>query len=132
MDAGRASTDRRRTQRLALELPVRYCARAPNGARRQGQGITVDVSTGGLRFETAADDAPEPPCRIAVHVTIPGRGEGARGSVCVSGQAIVLRRVALDAATGHHTGARAAIAVRFDEHPAISLPVLESSPIRRS
>jgi hypothetical protein len=122
--------ERRRHRRLDLAFPIRFSSRTPAGTSVQGQGFTVDISSGGVRFETDLAEPPEPDTDLAVYVTIPRHGENAKSSVFLSGSATVLRCERLDAASRRHTSARWAVAARFQAHPDISLPIVEDFPGR--
>ena len=117
--------DRRRHRRLELALPVRFSSRAPGGRGRHGQGFTTDISSGGLRFETEQAEPPQPHSDVAVYITIPRHAESRKSAVFISGNATVLRCTPLEPATRHHTGAKWAVAARFEAHPDISLPIVE-------
>ncbi len=122
--------DRRRHRRLELAFPIRFSSRRSSGASSQGQGYTVDISSGGVRFETDVAEPPVPQTDVAVYITIPRRAERAKSSVFLSGSATVLRCERVDPESRHHTGARWCIAARFEAHPDISLPIAEEFPGR--
>jgi len=113
---------------LRLALPVRFTATAVGGAL-QGQGLTVDISPGGVRFETDLERAPGPDSEVRLQVAIPR--EGATEPVFISAGATVLRCEPLTPASRHHTGARWSVAARFHKQPEISLPLAEEFPPRR-
>jgi hypothetical protein len=122
--------ERRRHRRLELAFPVRFSTRSRSGAKAQGQGLTVDISSGGVRFETDAAEAPQPQTDLAVYITIPRREDDAKSSVFLSGTATVVRCEPADPETRRHTGARWCVAARFEGHPDISLPFVEDFPGR--
>jgi hypothetical protein len=94
----------------------------------QGQGFTVDISSGGVRFETDVAAPPPPQTDVALYITIPRQADSPKSAVFLSGSATVLRCERLDADSRHHTGARWAVAARFETHPDISLPIVEGFP----
>jgi len=104
---------------------VRVSSRSGAGTALQAQGLTRDISPGGVRFETDLPQALAPGSEIAVHITIPPHGDSRESSVFISGRATVLRCRPIDAASRRHTGARWSLAARFEAHPDISLPVME-------
>jgi len=104
---------------------VRFSGRTASGASVQGQGLTVDISSGGLRLETDLAEKVVPRTELALYITIPRHPESGESSVFLSGRATVVRCEPLDAHSRHHTGARWALAARFHKHPDISLPILE-------
>lgn len=123
--------ERRRHRRLALALPVRFAAQAPGVGTVQSQGLTVDISPGGMRFETELEQAPRPESELRVQVAIPREREGGMEPVFISAGATVLRCEPLGPTTRHHTGARWSVAARFHKQPEISLPLAEEFPPRR-
>ena len=122
--------DRRRHRRLELALPIRFSSRTPAGASAHGQGFTVDISSGGVCFETDMAEPPQPQTGVAVYVTIPRHADSPKSAVFLSGNARVLRCTRLDLESRHHTGARWSVAARFEAHPDISLPIVEGFPGR--
>ena len=93
-----------------------------------GQGFTVDISSGGVRFETDLAEPPRPHSEVAIYVTVPRHADNAKSAVFISGNATVLRSERLDPETRHHMAARWAVAARFETHPDISLPIVEDFP----
>jgi hypothetical protein len=116
--------ERRRHRRLPLALPIRFSSRSGAGTSLHGQGLTTDISSGGVRFETGLAQPPAPQTEIAVYITVPRHAENRESSVFLSGRATVVRCESVDPATRHHTGARWSLAARFDAQPDISLPIL--------
>jgi len=114
---------------LNLALPVRFTAPAAGAGVLQGQGLTVDISPGGIRFETDLEDGPRPESEVRLQVAI--SREGAAEPVFISGGATVLRCEPLTPESRHHTGARWSVAARFHKQPEISLPLAEEFPPRR-
>jgi hypothetical protein len=86
----------------------------------------MDISSGGVRFETNLAQPLPPQSEIAVYITIPRHADNRESSVFLSGRAFVVRCESVDPATRHHTGARWCLAARFDAHPDISLPIPEN------
>jgi hypothetical protein len=123
----RSSSDheRRRHRRLTLAFPIRYSGRAPAGSSFQGQGLTVDISSGGVRFETDSPEAVAPHTEVVLYITIPRHPESGESPVFLSGKATVVRCDAIDATSRRHTGAHWRLAARFHKHPDISLPIME-------
>ena len=121
----RPTHERRRHRRLELAFPIRFSSRTPGGASAHGQGFTVDISSGGVRFETDLAEPPRPQTAVAVYITVPRHGDNAKSAVFISGSATVLRCARLDPEHRHHTGARWSLAARFESHPDISLPIVE-------
>jgi len=117
--------EQRRHRRLDLALPIRFSGRTATGAGYHGQGLTADISSGGVRFETDLAEPPPTSADVAIHITIPRHGDSAKSAVFLSGNARVLRCAPVDATTRRHTGARWLVAARFDAHPDISLPIVE-------
>jgi len=124
--------ERRRHRRLDLAFPVRFTSRTPSGVGLQGHGLTVDISSGGVRFETDAAEPVPPQAEIAVHITIPRHRESGESAVFVAGRARVVRCQPVELASRHHTGARWCLAACFLAHPEISLPILEDFPLGAS
>jgi len=110
---------------------VRFTTAGGAGAL-QGQGLTVDISPGGVRFETDLERALEPESELRLQVAIPREREVGKEPVFISAGATVLRCEPLGPATRHHTGARWAVAARFHKQPEISLPLAEEFPTRRT
>ncbi len=123
-----APQERRRHRRLELAVPIRFSSRAPTGASTHGRGFTVDISSGGVCFETDMAAPPPPQTDLAVYITIPRRDDSPKSAVFLSGSATVVRCRRLDAESRHHTGARWSVAARFETHPDISLPIVEGFP----
>ena len=117
--------ERRRHRRLGLALPIRFSGRTLAGTGFHGQGLTADISSGGVCFESDLAEPPQPHTDVAVYITIPRHADSPRTAVFLSGNARVLRCGRLDPATRRHTGARWLVAARFDTHPDISLPIVE-------
>ena len=117
--------ERRRYRRLSLAFPVRFSGRTAAGGSLQGQGLTVDISSGGLRFETDLAEGVPPRTELALYITIPRHPESGETSVFLSGRATVVRCEPIDPSSRRHTGARWSLAARFDKHPDISLPIIE-------
>lgn len=120
--------ERRRHRRLELAFPIRFSTRAPGGRSIQGQGFTVDISSGGVRFETDMGEPPPPQTDVAVYITIPRHDDSPKSAVFLSGSATVLRCERLGPESRRHTGSRWAVAARFETHPDISLPIVEEFP----
>ena len=118
--------ERRKHRRLNLAFPIRFSSRTPAGTSLHGQGMTLDISSGGVRFETDLAQPPSPQSRVTVYINIPRHTETPESSVFLSGRATILRCMPVDAATRHHTGAHWSVAARFDAHPDISLPIPEN------
>jgi len=114
---------------LNLALPVRFSAAGAGAGTLQGQGLTVDISPGGVRFETDREQGPRPHSEVRLQVAIPR--EGAAQPVFISAGATVLRCEPLTPASRHHTGARWSVAARFHRQPEISLPLADEFPPRR-
>ncbi len=119
-------SERRKHRRLQLAFPIRFSARSAGGANLHGQGMTLDISSGGLYFETDLAHLPPARSEISVSLTVPRPTDLGESAVFLSGRATILRTCALDSRSRHHTGARWAVAVRFEAHPDISLPSSES------
>ena len=119
-------SERRKHRRLSLAFPIRFSTRSAGGANLHGQGMTLDISPGGLSFETDLPQLPPARSEISIYITVPRHTDIPESAVFLSGRATILRCSALDAHSRHHTGARWAVAVRFDAHPDISLPISES------
>ena len=123
--------ERRRHRRLELAFPVRFSGGAgagggpPRSGGLEGQGLTIDISSGGVRFETDLAEPPAPDSEVALQIAVPRHAEGSDGAVFLSGRATVVRCERLDRASRHHTGARWALAARFRQQPEISIPVME-------
>ena len=120
-----ADHDRRRYRRLSLAFPVRFSGRTLQGSPVHGHGLTVDISTGGLRFETDVPGSVPPQTEIALQITIPRQFESGENSVFLSGSATVVRCEPVDARSRRHTGAHWSLAARFHRHPEVSLPIME-------
>ena len=93
-----------------------------------GQGVTVDISSGGVCFETDLADPPGAQSDVAIYITVPRHADNAKGAVFISGNATVVRCERVDATTRRHTASRWAVAARFETHPDISLPIVEEFP----
>jgi hypothetical protein len=122
---GTEEQERRRHRRLPAAFPVRFTGRTPAGTAVLGRGLTLDVSSGGLRFETDAAEPPVPQTEVALHILVPRSPESGETRVFVSARATVVRCEPVDAASRRHTGARWSLAARFSDPPGISLPVPE-------
>ncbi len=97
----------------------------------QGQGLTVDISPGGIRFETDLERAVEPESELRLQVAISREREGGKEPVFISAGATVLRCEPLGPTTRHHTGARWSVAAYFHKQPEISLPLAEEFPPKK-
>ena len=122
---GQSRNERRKSRRLSLAVPVHFSSRSPAGTTFDGQGVTVDISPSGVRFETDLPHAPAPPTEIAVSITIPCQYTRRNDPVHISGRATVLRNEPVDTSSRHHTGACSSLAVRFHRRFEITLPILE-------
>lgn len=66
-------TERRKHRRLEISLPIEY-ASLINGSRESRRATTINVSTGGVYFETGQPNV-EPGNLLSLHLVIPP-GEG--------------------------------------------------------
>jgi hypothetical protein len=117
--------ERRRHRRLALAFPVRFSGRSARGSTVHAQGLTVDISPGGVRFEAQISEPVAAQTEIALHIAIHRHGESSDSPMFLSGRATVLRCEPVGAGSRQHTGARWALAARFHKHPDVGLPVIE-------
>ena len=120
--ASSPDAERRRDRRLELAFPIRFTGRTPAGSPIEGQGLTVDISTSGVRFETTSAPALDPRSDLTFQIAIP---QASDSPVFLSGGATVVRCDRLEAGARHLTGAHWGLAVRFHQRPDVSLPVLE-------
>jgi hypothetical protein len=118
-------SDRRKHRRLPLAFPLRFSTRSGGGASLHGQGMTLDISSGGVCFETDLVQLPPARSEISVYIAVPRQSDTPESALFISVRATIVRTIALDATSRHLTGARWAVAARFEMHPDISLPIPE-------
>jgi hypothetical protein len=107
-----------------MALPICFLTQSAAGVSLPSEGMTRDVSPGGLRFDV---DLPQPPplhSEIAACIFVPPHARAPESSVFLSGRATILRCTPIGPRLGHRTGTRWSVAARFDTHPVICLPAL--------
>ncbi len=106
--------ERRTYRRLDIRLPLE-CYRLDDDAENTYRTVTLNVSTGGICFETDADDL-EPGALLHVELTVPP-GDGHwpwQGRVSAVGEVVRVMRVRPGASEAD-VASRFAIAARFRE-----------------
>jgi len=125
-----AGTDKRRDKRLGLALPVKF-SREPEGSLSLFNGVTRNVSSGGVYFEApvgqVSRDDP-----LWVRIGVPGRREEEKPNLTLVGSGVVRRveKLTEDGIEGewsqiHLEQGVCGIAVQFQQRPTIQLQSLE-------
>ena len=111
--------ERRKDRRLSLNLPVEFTLAQAHGAAVIRPGLTHNVSSGGVYFETNMAKALAADSTISIKLAIPQRDENSSSMLSLLGNAVVRRVDALADDPGE--AVRCGIAAQFSKKPNVQV-----------
>jgi hypothetical protein len=123
--------DRRNDKRLSLSLPVRF-SKDPDDTLSPHEGVTHNVSSGGLYFEAPMGRQLNAADPVWVQIAVPGGPGEEKHNLTLMGSGVICRVDKLDHQNrvgawpdGHSENGFYGIAVQFDQRPTVQLQSFE-------
>ena len=116
-------TERRRDRRLDLSLPIEFTVSAEAVSPLPRTGLTRNVSSGGVYFETTVRQSVLADAPIKVRIAIPRTDDESTSSLSLQGEARVVRvdHLRTDTTDGAESREVWGVAVVFCERPNVRL-----------